>query len=158
MFTVVLQPRAWEAVQRAVSVGVFALRPKREHDVDVLHERRATPVGGRARPQDELHDPLRMKRLEEGGPDALRVEFEALAGEYDEGEQVPSVPASVDGLTAYTEAEGTGSPDTPAARSAYADELARRGRETDRPPPRNGPCWCGSERKCKKCCGNPALV
>ncbi|WP_328839986.1 SEC-C domain-containing protein [Streptomyces europaeiscabiei] len=182
---------------------------------DVLHERRATPVGGRVRPLDELHDPLRMKRLEEGGPDALRAEFEALAGEYDEGEQVSSGPvtacvlfwpsdefarllqgrpsaaeaygddhaghrrqveralrelsdegaprlsvglASVDGLTAYTQAEGTGSPDTPAARSAYADELARRGRATDWPPPRNGPCWCGSERKYKKCCGNPALV
>ncbi|MDX3688771.1 hypothetical protein PV726_00145 [Streptomyces europaeiscabiei] len=42
---------------------------------DVLHERRATPVGGRVRPLDELHDPLRMKRLEEGGPDALRADL-----------------------------------------------------------------------------------
>ncbi|MFD7169227.1 SEC-C metal-binding domain-containing protein [Streptomyces violascens] len=24
------------------------------------------------------------------------------------------------------------------------------------PPPRNGPCWCGSDRKYKKCHGNPA--
>ncbi|MDX3688770.1 SEC-C metal-binding domain-containing protein [Streptomyces europaeiscabiei] len=64
----------------------------------------------------------------------------------------------MDGLTAYTEAEGTGSPDAPSARSAYADELARRGQATDWPPPRNGPCWCGSERKYKKGCGNPALV
>jgi hypothetical protein len=24
------------------------------------------------------------------------------------------------------------------------------------PPPRNGPCWCGSDRKYKKCCGSPS--
>ncbi|MGA4539020.1 SEC-C metal-binding domain-containing protein [Uniformispora flossi] len=24
-------------------------------------------------------------------------------------------------------------------------------------PPRNGPCWCGSDRKYKKCCGSPAV-
>jgi hypothetical protein len=24
------------------------------------------------------------------------------------------------------------------------------------PPPRNGPCWCDSGRKYKKCCGSPA--
>ncbi|WP_327346681.1 SEC-C domain-containing protein [Streptomyces europaeiscabiei] len=182
---------------------------------DVLHDRRATPLGGRVRTLDELHDPLRMKRLEEGGPDALWAEFAALPGEYDEGERAFSGPvktcvlfwpsdefarllqrwpsaadaygddhaghrlqvertlrelsdggaprlavgrASSSGLTTYLEAEGTGSPDTPAARSAYADELARRGQTTDWPPPRNGPCWCGSERKYKKCCGNPALV
>ncbi|WP_328839985.1 hypothetical protein [Streptomyces europaeiscabiei] len=35
-FTVARQPRAWYAAQRAVSVGVFVLRPKRDHDVDVL--------------------------------------------------------------------------------------------------------------------------
>ncbi|MFD1659709.1 SEC-C domain-containing protein, partial [Streptomyces caeni] len=53
---------------------------------------------------------------------------------------------------------GHGSPDAPATRSAYAAELARAGRATDWPPPRNGPCWCGSGRKYKKCCGNPALA
>ncbi|MFE7840353.1 SEC-C metal-binding domain-containing protein [Streptomyces sp. NPDC057474] len=180
---------------------------------DALHERRATPVVGRVRSLDELHDPLRLKRLEEGGPDALRDEFEALADELDGIDPVPSglvkacvlywpsdefacllqrwpsvaeaygddhaghrrqvehtlrelsdegAPrlavgrASVSGLTAYTEAEGAGSPDTPAARSAYAAELARRGQAIDWPPARNGPCWCGSERKYKKCCGGPA--
>lgn len=29
-------------------------------------------------------------------------------------------------------------------------------RTLDWPLPRNGPCWCGSERKYKKCCGSPA--
>ncbi|MFC9914271.1 SEC-C metal-binding domain-containing protein [Streptomyces sp. NPDC127197] len=47
-------------------------------------------------------------------------------------------------------------PITSTAQSGYAAELARRGQVTDWPPPRNGPCWCGSERKYKKCCGNPA--
>lgn len=182
---------------------------------DVLHERRATPLAGRVRPLDELHDPLRMKRLEEGGPDAVRAEFEALADEFVEDDQVSSgqvkacvlfwpsdefarllqswpsaadeygddheghrrqvertlrelsdegTPrlavgrASVSGLTAYTEAGEIGSPDTPSARSAYAAELARTGQAVDWPPPRNGPCWCGSERKYKKYCGNPALM
>lgn len=59
-------------------------------------------------------------------------------------------------LEAYAQTSG-GSPDAPDTRSAYAAELARTGRATDWPPPRNGPCWCGSERKYKKCCGNPAL-
>lgn len=60
-------------------------------------------------------------------------------------------------LEAYAEA-GHGSPDAAGTRSAYAAELARAGRATDWPPPRNGPCWCGSGRKYKKCCGNPASV
>ncbi|MFC3576054.1 SEC-C domain-containing protein [Streptomyces yaanensis] len=65
--------------------------------------------------------------------------------------------ATVRELEAYAQARGE-SPDTPDTRSAYAAELARSGRATDWPPPRNGPCWCDSERKYKKCCGNPALV
>ncbi|MGY1501875.1 SEC-C metal-binding domain-containing protein [Streptomyces sp. QTS52] len=64
--------------------------------------------------------------------------------------------ATLTGLTAYAAGDG-GSPDSPATRSAYGAELARRGEAADWPPPRNGPCWCGSERKYKKCCGNPAL-
>ncbi len=26
------------------------------------------------------------------------------------------------------------------------------------PPPRNGPCWCGSDHKYKKCCGSPSCT
>lgn len=44
------------------------------------------------------------------------------------------------------------------ARARYAADLAARGRATAWPPPRNSPCWCGSTRKYKKCCGNPALT
>lgn len=180
---------------------------------DELHERRASPVLGRVRPLDELHDPLRLKRLAEGGPDALQAEIEELAGETGEEERATTGPmktcvlfwppdefarllerrpfvadaygddhtehlrqvegtlrelsdqgatrlavgrATVRGLEAHVEERG-GSPDAPAARSGYAAELARRGEAADWPPPRNGPCWCGSARKYKKCCGNPSF-
>ncbi|MGY5007979.1 SEC-C metal-binding domain-containing protein [Streptomyces sp. 900105755] len=179
---------------------------------DELHERRAAPVVGRVRPLDELHDPLRLKRLAEGGPDTLEAEFAELAREPDEETWAPTGPlktcvlfwppeefaqllecyptvadaygddhtghlrqvertlrelsdqgalhlavgrATVSGLEAHVDEKGL-SPDLPAARSRYAAELARRGLATDWPPARNGPCWCGSGRKYKKCCGNPA--
>ncbi|MDA2812235.1 SEC-C domain-containing protein [Nocardiopsis sp. RSe5-2] len=38
----------------------------------------------------------------------------------------------------------------------YGAELQRTGENTAWPPGRNNPCWCGSGRKYKKCCGNPA--
>ncbi|WP_416982988.1 SEC-C metal-binding domain-containing protein [Streptomyces sp. T028] len=180
---------------------------------DELHERRASPVVGRVRPLDELHDPLRRKRLAEGDPTALQAEIEQLAAElYEEGgattgplktcvlfwppdefaqllERWPPVVdaygdnhldhlrqvertlrelsdqgavhlavgrSTVSGLEAHVDEKG-GSPDTSAARSGYAAELARKGQSVDWPPARNGPCWCGSERKYKKCCGNPAI-
>lgn len=47
-------------------------------------------------------------------------------------------------------------PADPATRAAFADEDAA---DPDTPmpwpPPRNGPCWCDSGRKYKKCCGDP---
>jgi hypothetical protein len=42
-----------------------------------------------------------------------------------------------------------------ATRAAYAAELGRIGRTLAWPPGRNDPCWCGSGRKYKKCCGSP---
>ncbi|MYV49174.1 SEC-C metal-binding domain-containing protein [Streptomyces sp. SID2888] len=182
---------------------------------DELHERRESAWLGAARPLDEVHDPLRLKRLKEGGAGALHAEIAALtdtspvdrrdrtapvaphrtcvlfwppeelarlrsrspeaAGEYgadhaDHTRQVErtlgelserGVPhlavgrATVAGLQALAE-RIDGSPDTSDTRSAYADELARTGHTTDWPPPRNGPCWCGSTRKYKKCCGSPS--
>jgi hypothetical protein len=44
------------------------------------------------------------------------------------------------------------------ARTAYAGHLARLGRSVPWPPGRNDPCWCGSGRKYKKCCGTPGFV
>ncbi|MEW2395108.1 SEC-C metal-binding domain-containing protein [Streptomyces sp. NPDC046862] len=57
-----------------------------------------------------------------------------------------------------THGQQTGlTPDAPSVRSAYAAELARTGKAEAWPPPRNARCWCGSGRKYKKCCGNPAF-
>ena len=39
------------------------------------------------------------------------------------------------------------------ARAAYAADAFRREHAIPWPPARNEPCWCGSERKYKKCCG-----
>jgi len=181
---------------------------------DELHERRATPLLGRVRPLDELHDPLRLKRTAAGGLDALWGEMADLADATEERERASGGalrtcllfwppeefaqlldrwPTAVDaygddhpdhlrqvertlrelsdqgsvhlavaratvvGLVAHVEEKG-GSPDLPAARSGYAAELARRGEAVEWPPARNGPCWCGSGRKYKKCCGNPSTA
>lgn len=180
---------------------------------DELHERRASPLLGRVRLLDELHDPLRLKRMARGGPDALWAEMEELAAAVDEEEEVPRgalrtcvlfwppeefarllerwptvvdaygddhtdhlrqvertlrglsdqggthlavARATVGALVVHAEEKG-GAPDMPSVRSGYAAELARRGEAVDWPPARNGPCWCGSGRKYKKCCGNPAF-
>jgi uncharacterized protein YecA (UPF0149 family) len=44
-------------------------------------------------------------------------------------------------------------PDAPEARARAAYELAQGGRAIAWPPGRNDPCWCGSGKKYKKCCG-----
>ena len=57
---------------------------------------------------------------------------------------------AVDGLVAY--AEGT---DEDPATSGVADDYARgidAAHQAAWPPGRNGPCWCGSGQKYKKCC------
>ncbi|WP_194907026.1 SEC-C metal-binding domain-containing protein [Catenulispora rubra] len=41
-------------------------------------------------------------------------------------------------------------------RLAYLNAKVARGDSIAWPPPRNGPCWCGSGVKYKKCCGSPA--
>jgi SEC-C motif len=42
------------------------------------------------------------------------------------------------------------------ARAAYAMHLTGDGEVIPWPPGRNQPCWCGSGRKYKKCCGPAA--
>ncbi|MGH9120915.1 MAG: SEC-C metal-binding domain-containing protein [Acidimicrobiales bacterium] len=61
---------------------------------------------------------------------------------------------TVNGLTDFCanedEDEDAGSGE---ARSSYAADIARRGAALPWPPGRNAPCWCGSGRKYKTCCG-----
>ena len=61
-------------------------------------------------------------------------------------------PVTVDGLVAFCagrhEAPGTGE-----GNAAYAAEISRSSRAIPWPPGRNAPCWCGSGRKYKTCCG-----
>jgi hypothetical protein len=59
---------------------------------------------------------------------------------------------TVEGLSSFSTAAGDDA-GTAEARSSYAAELARRGEAIPWPPGRNAPCWCGSGRKYKTCCG-----
>lgn len=66
------------------------------------------------------------------------------------------VPAYVDGMAAHLEQKGVGIDDE-AARWQYMNTRSAAA-AIEWPPPRNATCWCGSERKYKKCCGGPAAV
>jgi hypothetical protein len=57
---------------------------------------------------------------------------------------------SVDGLTGYARRDGD--PADPSTRAGYAGQLALGTAQITWPPERNGPCWCGSGSKYKKCC------
>jgi len=59
-------------------------------------------------------------------------------------------PIHVDDYIAWCEQNGEDPEDAPAQYAAYrlADDQAIRW-----PPGRNEPCWCGSQRKDKRCCG-----
>jgi tetratricopeptide (TPR) repeat protein len=61
---------------------------------------------------------------------------------------------SADGFAEYLRATG-GDPAEESVRLAYAEQARKQGRVISWPPGRNQPCWCGSARKYKKCCGAP---
>ncbi len=85
----------------------------------------------------------------------LEAQYTAVAAEA-RTTRVTIVPADPDALAALALEEKLPVED---------NDLRWRHREAQRarklaiswPPPRNGPCWCGSARKYKKCCGNPAI-
>lgn len=60
------------------------------------------------------------------------------------------LPGSVAGLTGYAGPDGD--PADPGIRAGYARQLAAGPGQINWPPERNGPCWCGSGNKYKKCC------
>lgn len=61
-------------------------------------------------------------------------------------------PLAVEALADFAAAHGL-DPDTGEARSQFAAELGTHDEVVDSPPGRNDPCWCGSGRKYKRCCG-----
>jgi tetratricopeptide (TPR) repeat protein len=68
------------------------------------------------------------------------------------GNRLHVAAMTVDGLQAHAEQAGNDA-GSGGARSSYAATLLQSGAAVAWPPGRNEPCWCGSERKYKKCCG-----
>lgn len=87
-------------------------------------------------------------------PDAYCKTIEARLREVrSETGRVPSVaPLEVDAVLQFASENGL-DPDSGHARSRFAAVLGSRGETVSWPPGRNEPCWCGSGRKYKRCCG-----
>jgi tetratricopeptide (TPR) repeat protein len=68
------------------------------------------------------------------------------------GRQPSVAPLRVEQLVEFA-AEHSLDPDSGAARSQLAAQLGSVGESVPWPPRRNEPCWCGSGRKYKRCCG-----
>lgn len=87
----------------------------------------------------------------------IRNVEEFLAAKSEQGESRLAVAhGTVAALIEFADEEGR-DPEHAQVQADYAADLTARGRFTLWPPPRNGPCWCGSDRKYKKCCGSPAV-
>lgn len=68
------------------------------------------------------------------------------------GHQVSIAPLTVTDLEADAEDEEE-DPGSASARAAQAARVLQHGGAFAWPPARNEPCWCGSGRKYKQCCG-----
>ncbi|HSA52310.1 MAG TPA: SEC-C metal-binding domain-containing protein [Yinghuangia sp.] len=87
----------------------------------------------------------------------IRNVEQLLVAKSEQGESRLAVArGTVAGLIAFA-ADENADPARTQVHADYAADLTARGRFTLWPPPRNGPCWCGSDRKYKKCCGNAAV-
>jgi uncharacterized protein YecA (UPF0149 family) len=62
------------------------------------------------------------------------------------------VPLTVECVRALAGTAGIDE-DAAEARARAAYEVAQEGGAVTWPPGRNEPCWCGSGKKYKKCCG-----
>lgn len=68
------------------------------------------------------------------------------------GMRLGVAPIEVAAIEAYAQEKDLDVSES-STRAAFAAELARTGQEIPWPPARNQPCWCGSARKYKRCCG-----
>jgi tetratricopeptide (TPR) repeat protein len=71
--------------------------------------------------------------------------------------RISLVLGSVEGFAEYLRETGD-DPAEESVRLAYAARARGHGRVISWPPGRNHACWCGSERKYKKCCGSPTTA
>lgn len=81
---------------------------------------------------------------------AMRLEA-TMRGWSTRGARPRPVRLSLDSYELWCSARDV---DPAEARAAYAADQIRAGNATGWPPGRNDPCWCGSERKYKRCCGS----
>lgn len=98
--------------------------------------------------------PQRAEQLED--PDYDHRLEEQLRDLHSERGRRPAIAAiDVDALVAWAQDEEDDcDPSLPGHWFAYASELADQGDTRPWPPGRNEPCWCGSHRKYKRCCGS----
>lgn len=92
---------------------------------------------------DDLNDPDVYCRAVEARLRAMRSEI---------GREPSVAPLQVERLVEFAEENGI-DPDSGSARSRFAAELGGTEGSVAWPPGRNEPCWCGSGRKYKRCCG-----
>ncbi|MGI9000664.1 MAG: SEC-C metal-binding domain-containing protein [Pseudonocardia sp.] len=81
----------------------------------------------------------------------LERELRRLAADHNLA-TVPLILGTADGLGEYLDRTGADVTEE-STRLAYAEQVRARGGTITWPPGRNEPCWCGSARKYKKCCG-----
>ena len=92
-------------------------------------------------------------------PDVVgnHADIEARLRELAAGQNITKISlvlGSVDGFAEYLRSTGDDPAEEP-VRLAYAEQARRHGQVIRWPPGRNQLCWCGSQRKYKKCCGAP---
>ncbi|AVH55413.1 MULTISPECIES: SEC-C domain-containing protein [Streptomyces] len=88
---------------------------------------------------------------------AQRLQTDARAYAEAGAARVHIVSATLAAYEEFAVREGRDA-DNPDTRRAFSRHVVRAHPDESLawPPPRNGPCWCDSGRKYKKCCGAPA--
>lgn len=89
-------------------------------------------------------------RLVEEEHDLLGVELRELSSRG--APAINLIPATVASLEEWLARSGADLDET-GTRADYLHDRMAADAGTRWPPPRNGPCWCGSDGKYKKCCG-----
>jgi hypothetical protein len=80
------------------------------------------------------------------------IQLQLMAVEREVGVRASVAPIVVDEYAEWCAAQNE-TPGRPDGLAIFATEVAARGDAVAWPPGRNDPCWCGSGRKYKRCCG-----